>query len=90
MISFVEWRKRDVNSLALSCRLLDYGCLHINNMELCMSVFAANWVPQRGFHVDVKGVVRISPQISPVCNPAVERQMLRQFTDNDYLCKNAH
>lgn len=75
MISFFEWRKRDVNSLTMSCRLLDYGCLHINNKELCggQSVFAASWVPQRGFHMDVKGVVRISPQIRPVCNPTVER-----------------
>lgn len=86
---FFGCRRRAVNSLTQSCGLLDFRCVHVNNetawRRTSMVEFRV-WGQLAVFHKEAFICIwqaggGIPPQISPVCNPAVERQTLRQFLE---------
>lgn len=86
MIFFFEWRRRAVNSLTQSCRLLDFRRPSVNKETGWRRTWrcyksGGSCVPRRGFHTCLTGRRKIPPQISPVGNPAVEKQTQRRFLD---------
>lgn len=66
--------------------VLDFRCPHVNietarrRTRWCYES-GGSCVPWRGFHMCLTGRRKIPPQISPVCNPAVERQTQRRFLE---------